>query len=143
MNARQYDKQEAASVAQNLSPMAALTLTLNEYQTRIAVFDFPDPAKGPTDPIDGRYPLWYYALGLTGEAGETADKIKKVYRNDAGTVTPTAQMALAFELGDVLWYLSRAAAKIGITLGDVALMNITKLSDRASRDVLRSSGDSR
>lgn len=136
-----YDKQAAIDAAKDLPPI--YKFTLNEYQDRIAAFDFPDPIKGLADPVDGRYPLWHYALGLTGEAGETADNIKKVYRNDAGVVTPTTQMALAFELGDTLWYLSRAVAKIGLTLGDVAILNIQKLAARAERGTLRSSGDAR
>ena len=136
-----FDKDAAAQADVDL-PIANLFF-LNEYQERIAVFDFPDSEGPQADSADNRYPLWYYALGLGGEAGESVDKIKKIFRNDRGVVTDEARLALALELGDTLWYLTRIAAKIDVTLGEVARLNIEKLADRARRGVLRSAGDNR
>jgi NTP pyrophosphatase (non-canonical NTP hydrolase) len=73
----------------------------------------------------GRIPaLCYLALGLAGEAGEVANKVKKVYRDDAGTD------AIIDELGDVLWYLSETARELGTSLEVVAHLNIKKLEER-------------
>ncbi len=60
-------------------------------------------------------PNWYLALGLTGEAGEVAEIIKKHLRE---------------ELGDVLWYLTVLAEMNGLTLAEIAVENIHKLKAR-------------
>ena len=85
--------------------------------------------------------LWlYYALGLVGEAGEIAEKIKKAYRDNDGNIDPELMKK---ELGDVLWYITMLSEKFGFTLEDVAQTNITKLEDRMKRGVLGGSGDKR
>jgi NTP pyrophosphatase (non-canonical NTP hydrolase) len=71
------------------------------------------------------YPFeaWYYALGLTGDAGEVADKVKRIYRDFDGDVSrlpAQAQNVLMHELGDVLWYVNAIAIKLGRSLEDVA-----------------------
>lgn len=81
----------------------------------------------------------YPALGLCGEAGEFADKIKKTWRNG----TPLDKRAALLELGDVLWYLSACARDLGSSLEEVAAMNVAKLLDRRARGVLKSEGDNR
>ena len=94
-----------------------------------------------------RYPKeckpWVYALGLTGEAGELADKIKKVYRDDNGVFNQEKRDAIAKELGDVLWYVTRLGATLGFSLEEIAQRNIEKLADRAKRGVINGSGDNR
>src|ERR1044071_4556388 len=70
----------------------------------------------------------YVALGLTGEAGEVAEKIKKFYRDNGDY--HTTRESLKKELGDVLWYLSEAARLWGLKLSDVAAANIQKLASR-------------
>lgn len=87
--------------------------------------------------------LSYLALGLCGESGEVADKIKKVIRDNGGVITDDVARAVLAELGDVLWYLSRLSAHLGSTLGKVAAGNAAKLSDRAARGALHGSGDTR
>lgn len=82
--------------------------------------------------------LAYCALGLCGESGEYAEKIKKYLRDD--TFDP---LACAKELGDVLWYLTRSAYELGFDLKDIAEINIEKLSSRKERGVLKGSGDDR
>lgn len=87
--------------------------------------------------------VMYTTLGLTGEAGEVADKIKKLIRDHGGVVTPTLQQELVKELGDVLWYLTALACELHVDLQDVAEANIHKLRDRKKRGVLQGEGDNR
>lgn len=71
----------------------------------------------------------YAALGLGGETGEVLELIKKAARGDV----PLDDATLALEMGDVLWYLHRMAAKRGFTLGDVATLNTVKLTRRKEK----------
>lgn len=87
--------------------------------------------------------LAYTALGLAGESGEVAEKIKKVLRDKSGTVDDETRDAIKKELGDVLWYLAAIATELDLDLGDVAQANLEKLSSRKSRAVLSGSGDNR
>jgi NTP pyrophosphatase (non-canonical NTP hydrolase) len=82
--------------------------------------------------------LYYTALGLASEAGEYAGKIKKAIRDNNYD-----QEAMAAELGDVLWYLARAAAELDFSLSDIVQMNVDKLKDRKERNVIGGSGDNR
>lgn len=108
-----------------------MAMFMNEYQNFINDFAvYPSKGKGTNDA------LAYCALGLTGEAGEYAEKIKKKLRD--GTFIPEDA---AKELGDVLWYLTRSANELGYNLQEVAEMNIKKLSNRKERGVLQGSGD--
>jgi NTP pyrophosphatase (non-canonical NTP hydrolase) len=83
--------------------------------------------------------VFYPALGLAGEVGEVANKIKKHYRD----LTPLDREELAKELGDVLWYVSALASDLGVSLGYVATENLKKLNSRKERGVLGGSGDER
>lgn len=74
--------------------------------------------------------LVYCALGLNGEAGEVADEIKKVIRNDNGIITPERREKLKLELGDVGWYWLRAIEEAGMTVEEVMGANIAKLTKR-------------
>ena len=85
----------------------------------------------------------YPALGLCGEAGETAEKVKKAIRDDGGTLTEERREAIAAELGDVLWYVAQLATEAGLELEAIAEANIEKLSSRRRRSVLHGSGDDR
>jgi NTP pyrophosphatase (non-canonical NTP hydrolase) len=87
--------------------------------------------------------LTYPALGLCGEAGEVAEKVKKTLRDDGGVLTDERREALSRELGDVLWYLSQLATEAGLDLEEIAAENLDKLFSRQERDVLRGSGDDR
>ena len=70
----------------------------------------------------------YPALGLCGEAGEVADKIKKTIRGDSSLDEVTG--SIAGELGDVLWYLAILADDLGVELEAVAKWNVDKLQRR-------------
>jgi NTP pyrophosphatase (non-canonical NTP hydrolase) len=87
--------------------------------------------------------LLYPTLGLCGEAGEVAEKVKKMVRDDAGVLSDERRDALAKELGDVLWYLAQLATEAGLELDDIAEANLAKLLSRLERDVLQGSGDDR
>jgi NTP pyrophosphatase (non-canonical NTP hydrolase) len=87
--------------------------------------------------------LLYPTLGLCGEAGEVAEKVKKMVRDDAGVLSDDRREALAKELGDVLWYVAQLATEAGLDLDAIATGNLDKLLSRRERDVLRGSGDDR
>ncbi len=85
----------------------------------------------------------YPTLGLAGEAGEVAEKIKKAIRDDGGKISDETKDAVKKELGDVLWYVSQIAAELDLLLDDIAKSNIEKLSSRMKRGKLKGSGDNR
>lgn len=87
--------------------------------------------------------LIYPVLGLLGEAGEVAEKVKKMVRDDGGELSDDRREAIRKELGDVLWYVSQVAAELDSNLDDIADMNIRKLEDRFNRGKIKGSGDDR
>lgn len=87
--------------------------------------------------------LMYVALGLTGEAGEVANKVKKIARDANGVIDPVRAADIAEELGDVLWYVAMAATELGADLGEIAALNAAKLESRKLRGVIGGDGDQR
>ncbi len=85
----------------------------------------------------------YPTLGLVGEAGELANKVKKVIRDRGGVFDEEARAAILLELGDVLWYVATLAHEIGADLSAVANVNLHKLSMRADKGTIHGSGDER
>lgn len=85
----------------------------------------------------------YPTLGLVNEAGEVAGKIKKVFRDKDGQISPETCEALKAELGDVLWYLAQTCTELDISLNEVAESNIAKLLDRLARGKIQGDGDNR
>ena len=85
----------------------------------------------------------YPTLGLAGEAGEVAEKIKKVLRDKGGKIDDETREAIKKELGDVLWYVSQIATELNISLEEIASGNIVKLYDRMERGKLSGDGDNR
>lgn len=109
-------------------------MRLSEYQQRSrATAVYPDAGEN----------LTYPALGLCGEAGEAAEKVKKALRDDGGVLTDERRAALAAELGDVLWYVAQLATEAGLDLDAIAAENLDKLLSRKERNVLQGSGDVR
>ncbi len=87
---------------------------------------------------------YYSVLGLCGEAGEVADKLKKIYRDkDWKNITIEDKEDIKKELGDVLWYIAKMCDDLGFTLNEVAETNLYKIHDRKERGTLRGSGDNR
>ena len=108
-------------------------MDLNQYQALARKTAIYPPDQG----------LVYTALGLVGEAGEVAEKIKKLIRGDLFEMPGEFEEDIRKELGDVLWYVANMAAELGFTLDEIALTNIQKLNDRKERQVLKGSGDER
>ncbi|MFA4999875.1 MAG: nucleoside triphosphate pyrophosphohydrolase family protein [Patescibacteria group bacterium] len=109
-------------------------MTFAEYQKesqRTALY----PNKG------GNYV--YPTLGLAGETGEVAEKIKKIIRDKDGQIGNTDREELKKELGDVLWYIAQIATELGIDLENIAMENIKKLLSRLERGQIGGSGDNR
>jgi len=124
LNSDLADKAEAKEI----EVVEDIPLTMKEYQARAITTALPTSLNMP-----------YMTLGLAGEAGEVANKAKKVIRD--GTVFDPED--LAKELGDILWYLACLAYIHNITLEDIGNKNLKKLADRKARGVLSGSGDNR
>lgn len=87
--------------------------------------------------------LLYVVLGLCGEAGEIAEKVKKVLRDDNAEFTPEKKWEIAMEIGDVFWYCNRLVDELGFDMSEIVEENIKKLNSRKERNVLGGSGDNR
>lgn len=85
----------------------------------------------------------YPVLGLLGESGEVAEKVKKLFRDDAGVLSEERKEMIKKELGDVLWYLSQIATDFKLDLDEIARNNIEKLYSRLERDKIQGDGDNR
>lgn len=105
----------------------------NDYQEKaMATAIYPEAGSGSDMEI------FYLALGITSEAGEVAGKVKKYIRD--GKLDPGA---IAYELGDVAWYLARLADAMGYTFEDILQINYSKLTKRKEDGVLKGDGDYR
>ena len=85
----------------------------------------------------------YPTLGLVGESGEVAEKIKKILRDKNGKFDYESKTAIKKELGDVLWYLANLCNELDFTLNEVAVENLEKLNNRLFRGKISGSGDDR
>jgi NTP pyrophosphatase (non-canonical NTP hydrolase) len=110
-------------------------MTLDEYQKEALV-----TALWSNDDLKD---LSHWVLGVTGEAGEIAEKVKKIIRDKDGHLDDEAKTELAKEIGDVLWYLAVLSKHLGVSFDDIATANIAKLRSRQARGVIQGSGDNR
>lgn len=111
------------------------TITLKEYQDwTVSTAMYPHAETGNVEE------LMYLALGLTGEAGEVANKVKKLFRDGENQELRTE---LAKELGDVMWYMARLSSVLKVDLTETLAKNVAKLESRKERGVLAGSGDNR
>ncbi len=85
----------------------------------------------------------YPVLGLCGESGEVAEKIKKIIRDGNGIISKEQKVELEKELGDILWYIANLGIELGLKLDTIAIKNIEKLKSRQTRGKLHGSGDNR
>lgn len=109
-------------------------MTFNEYQEqsrKTAIY----PNKGEN--------FIYPTLGLSGESGEVAEKIKKILRDKNGIIGDSEREEIKKELGDVLWYVAQLATELKLDLNEVAKTNIDKLMSRLERSAIQGSGDNR
>ena len=103
-------------------------LTLNAYQQSAA----------KTAIYKAEHQVVYPALGLAAEAGEVANKVKKILRD--GNFD---RDAIADEVGDCLWYIAALCRDLNVDMADLAQRNLDKLSDRQKRGTLKGNGDKR
>ena len=88
--------------------------------------------------------LEYLALGMTSEAGEVAGKVKKLIRDGEDVEGfEMKKIAIASEIGDVIWYCAMMAKEVGVPLNDIMKENLKKLHGRKERGTLQGSGDNR
>tara|TARA_Y100000361_G_scaffold120273_1_gene111926 strand:+ start:361 stop:744 length:384 start_codon:yes stop_codon:yes gene_type:complete len=88
--------------------------------------------------------LEYLTLGLTGEAGEIANKVKKFIRDGASKEEYLAKrIEIGYEIGDVMWYCAVLAEELDMNLGHIMEKNLEKLADRKKRGKISGSGDNR
>jgi NTP pyrophosphatase (non-canonical NTP hydrolase) len=112
-----------------------MSYTLHEYEEITSETGlYPEGGTGSLIAIN------YCLLGL-GEAGECQGKLKKVWRGDV--TLDQQRAALLDELGDTLWYVTRAALELGSSLQGLIDLNGSKVLDRKARGVTRGSGDQR
>jgi NTP pyrophosphatase (non-canonical NTP hydrolase) len=111
-------------------------MNFDEYQKKAIA-----TAIYPTDKKLGG--LIYCGLKLNGEAGEVAEKIGKVMRDDDFKLSREKREAILYEMGDVLWYLANIAKELNTSLDVVAVLNIDKLAKRKGKGTLKGSGDKR
>ena len=108
-------------------------MELNEYQLKAL-----ETANYPQE-----YKIVYPTLGLTGEAGEVSDKVKKVIRDNNHEFSDDRKREIAKEIGDVLWYCATLSNDLGYTLDEIAEMNYSKLKSRKERNMINGNGDNR
>ena len=115
-------------------------MDFNSYQKFAKKTDFHSPKKEKK--VFGNL-FAYPTFGITGEAGEFADKIKKLYRDHEGKLSPEMKHDLVLELGDILWYIAKMARALGVSLDDVARLNLKKIASRKKRGMIHGNGDHR
>ena len=90
-----------------------------------------------------RHAIVYPAFGLAGEVGEFHDKMKKIFRDKSGQISPEDLEELKLELGDIAYYLAVCADVLGLKMSDVLKANLAKCADRRSRGRVGGEGDHR
>lgn len=113
-------------------------MTLDEYQKKAISTLTSDHAYGDLTPA-----LMAQVLGLVGESGEFADKIKKLIRDREGKIDDETRGELVKELGDILWYVNAVSYLLGSNINEVARKNLEKVLSRKERGVTKGSGDNR
>ena len=109
-------------------------MKLQDYQEKAAEFAI----------YPNTHAITYPALGLAGEAGEVANKVKKFIRDGAAQDEYLAKrIEIGYEIGDVLWYCAVLAKEMEMDLGHIMENNLQKLADRKKRGTLSGSGDNR
>ncbi len=120
-------------------------MDMNDYQNKaMTTAMYPTPVLLDDDgTVYCELGFIYPALGLAGEAGEVAEKCKKILRDKNGVVDADDSSSIAKELGDVLWYVSVLASELHLSMDVIAQINLNKLASRKERGVITGSGDNR
>lgn len=88
--------------------------------------------------------LVYATLALNGEAGEVAEVVKKIARdNPDGIITDESRDMLIKELGDVMWGVAAVSNRLGVSIDEVMERNLNKMRDRKARGTLHGWGNDR
>ena len=122
-------------------------MDFNEYQKQAKATDkYPDSVNKMEDYDKSNYNellRMLYTLGLVGEAGEVADKMKKIFRDKGGNFSQEDALGVVTELSDCLWYIAMISKEFGYTLEQIAEINIEKLKIRVANNKIHGSGDNR
>lgn len=113
-------------------------MNLNDYSAQAMTTD-----TFSGDRSVGSHAFLEKTLGLVGEAGEVAEKVKKILRDKNGQASEEDKKELAKELGDILWYVNSVGNYLGFSLEEIAQANLDKVLSRKSRGVTKGSGDNR
>ena len=109
-------------------------MEFNEYQLKaLETALYPNMEQNP----------YYPTMGLVGEAGEIANKVKKIMRDKDGVIDEETRQDIKKELGDVLWYVAVVAFEFNLDLEEIAISNIEKLAKRKEMGTIKGSGDNR
>ena len=98
-------------------------LTLREYQSDAEATD-----QVPHNDGQGQESIMVPLLGLAGETGSLLSEFKKYLRQ--GDIYKPFEQQVTEELGDILWYVSNIASKMGLDMEEIARLNLAKLDDR-------------
>ena len=146
-----YPHKEARHLRRNKHKEADMTPTPENYPYPLTMNDYQADAAAT---MIYKLRVIYPALGLASEAGEVCDKIKKLIRDHGfkfdgsdhirgAELTDKQRADIIFELGDVLWYVAALSRDLGVSLNELAHMNLEKLKLRQERNKISGSGDNR
>lgn len=122
--------------------LGAQTNESNKYKKQ-SDFDMYQKVAKTTAIYPREQAIIYPTLGLTGEAGEVANKVKKIIRDGTDKNNEDMVQAISSEIGDCLWYIAVLADDVGVKLSDIANANLEKLENRKKNGTIQGSGDNR
>ena len=114
----------------------------NKYK-KLSDFDMYQKVAKTTAIYPREQAIIYPTLGLTGEAGEVANKVKKIIRDGSNSKDERLVSEIKSEIGDCLWYIAVLASDFDIKLSDIASTNLEKLANRKKNGTIHGSGDNR
>lgn len=130
-----YVSMVADELGVQLSQIARWRVNIEAFQKAMATGDWSQHR--------GRRNLADEGLSLAGAAGNVCDRVKKMFRDDGGTLTDTRRIAIAAGLGQVLRCVSLMATNLDESLERIAEVNIEKLASRNRRGTVTGDGDNR
>ena len=122
--------------------LGAQTNESNKYK-RVSDLDMYQKVAKTTAIYPREQAIIYPTLGLTGEAGEVANKVKKIIRDGSDSKDEKLVSEIKAEIGDCLWYIAVLANDFDIKLSDIASTNLEKLANRKKNNTIHGSGDTR